>query len=169
VKPARSALLVLLVGMLSFAGGCSTFDRDWQLAAPGPAEPDRITGAWEGSWVSAANGHRGRLRCILTRRGALHYRARYHATFWKVFRYGYTVDLVADPEPDHRWRIEGETDLGWLAGGRYHYQGTVSPVAFEATYECRRDHGTFVLTRPDHDETTPSPFHPPDAVRDPVE
>lgn len=45
-------------------------------------------------------------------------------------------------------RLEGDADLGWLAGGAYHYEGHASPVEYVCTYRSKTDHGIFKMTRP---------------------
>ena len=51
-----------------FFSGCSTFTNDWRQAAKQPTSTNEITGRWDGSWISTANGHHGALRCLVTKR-----------------------------------------------------------------------------------------------------
>jgi len=46
------------------------------------------------------------------------------------------------------WQFQGDENLGWLAGGVYHYEGRVSPTNFHSTYRSKYDHGTFEMGRP---------------------
>ena len=39
-------------------------------------------------------------------------------------------------------------NLGWLAGGVYHYEGRADATNFFSTYTSKYDHGTFQMTRP---------------------
>lgn len=41
--------------------------------------------------------------------------------------------------------LEGDYDLGKLAGGNYHYSGHATIDEFRCTYECKYDRGTFEL------------------------
>lgn len=139
-----SALLILLLFT-----GCSTFHRDWKKAASVPVAPGEMQGRWEGIWVSEENGHQGRLRCLMTQTGPNQYQARFHAKYQKILSFGYTVPLQVQVLPsglDYRFR--GDANLGWYAGGIYHYEGKATPTLLDATYRCPADYGTFKMSRP---------------------
>ena len=133
--------------VFSLATGCS-FNRDWKRAAAQPARTNDISGAWIGSWRSDVNGHNGKLRCIMTPHTSTAYMARYRARFWKIFAAGYTVPLSVTNN-NGEFRFTGSANLGGLGGGIYTYEGSATPTAFQSTYDCKRDHGTFVLHRPE--------------------
>lgn len=137
------ALVLLLVALT----GCSSFGREWRAAARPPAPVTGIGGRWEGVWVSEVNGHRGRLRAILTEESNQVWRARFHARYAGLLTFGYTVRLHT-AAADGEVRFEGEADLGKLAGGVYTYAGRASATHFHATYRSRDDHGRFELRRP---------------------
>lgn len=137
------ALLLLGLGV----GGCSTFPRAWKDAAAQPAPANSITGRWEGRWQSAVNGHSGRLRCLIVPLDNGQHSARFHANYWRIFSFGYTVTLQAQ-ESGGAFQFKGEANLGWLAGGQYTYEGRATPTNFFSTYRATRDHGTFQMTRP---------------------
>lgn len=147
--PPASALALLLA---VFVSGCSTFNRNWDQAANQPVAANSIAGRWEGAWTSDVNGHTGRLRCLLTRESDTSYRAQFRATYWKIFRFSYTVSLAVE-ERDGVWQLKGEENLGAMAGGIYRYEGQVSPTNFHSTYSSEYDHGIFSMQRP---EGTPS-------------
>ena len=132
--------------MLFMLAGCSTYDRDWKAAAAGGVNPS-IYGAWTGRWQSDAGHGGGKLRCILTPYGPVHTQARYEATFWGFLRARYTILMTATKTADEV-AIEGNEDLGLLAGGAYRYQGKVAPQSFSATYRSEHDRGTFNMARP---------------------
>src|SRR5579871_5678175 len=138
-----SILAIGLVAALLGLNGCSDFDRDWNAAAAAkPADQTDITGRWEGTWSSDANGHCGGLRCIITRLDPRSYHARYAATYAGIFHFGYEMTLIADKQND--WvQFEGSADLGSMAGGNYHYEGHANAEAFYATYKSSDDHGRF--------------------------
>jgi hypothetical protein len=127
--------------------GCSTFNRDWKKAAT-PLPADGIAGRWEGSWLSEMDGHRGRLRCVITGLADGRYRAHYKATYWKIFRFSYTVEMQVEHRSGDRFEMRGETNLGWWGGGVYQYEGEVSPTNFVCTYRSKYDHGRFRMERP---------------------
>jgi hypothetical protein len=142
-------LALTLPPLLAALTGCSTFNRDWRAARQPPAGAGDIAGRWQGNWESEVNGHRGQLRCLLNRKDGNLYQARYRATFWKILRYGYTVELKATPRPDGAFAVAGQENLGALVGGVFHYEGTLTPTEFFATYHSRRDRGVFQMRRPE--------------------
>lgn len=140
--PLLSVALVLLLC------GCSSFNRDWKKVASTPVPADSIEGRWEGRWLSSANGHNGRLRCLITREDDDPYEARFYATYMKVLRFGYTVPLTASRSNDV-WHFQGDAELGKMAGGRYRYEGTATPMRFHSTYDSQFDRGHFEMQRPE--------------------
>jgi hypothetical protein len=44
--------------------------------------------------------------------------------------------------------MEGQENLGKLAGGNYHYTAQADPENFRSTYSNKYDYGTFELKRP---------------------
>jgi hypothetical protein len=138
-----STLLLVLSLVLC---GCS-FSHEWKQAAKFSSPVSELEGRWQGTWVSEVNGHTGALRCLMSREEAGRYRARFRATYAKVFTFGYTVQLATE-ETNHTARFRGEANLGWLAGGIYRYEGHTDGTNFLATYSCKYDHGTFRMTRP---------------------
>ncbi len=139
-------VVCVLVSLL--VAGCSSFNSDWKKTAGTAISPDTIEGGWEGSWLSAVKGHHGALRCIMTRIDDTQYRARYRATYWKMFRIGYTMAMRVEPQPGRAFKMQGENDLGWWGGGVYRYDGEASATNFLATYRSKYDHGTFEMKRP---------------------
>jgi hypothetical protein len=142
--------LAVLFSVLLLCGGCS-FSRAWNQAGRTPPPADSIEGRWEGRWLSEHNGHTGRLRCVLTRSGdrtsTNTYTAHFRATYWKIFWYSYKAEFPFEPR-EGVWHFQGDENLGWLAGGIYHYEGRVSPTNFHSTYRSKYDHGTFEMCRP---------------------
>ena len=136
-----SSILWLLVA------GCSTFNHDWKNAATQPVPADNISGRWEGGWQSEANGHSGRLRCLITKQDRGQYAARFHANYFKILSFGYTVTLHTQ-ETAGTVQLKGEADLGRFAGGKYTYEGQATPTNFVSIYRADGDHGTFHMKRP---------------------
>ncbi len=112
-----------------------------------PSGPNDIQGRWQGIWASEVNGHTDKLRCVISTTSADSYQARFKANYKKVFHFGYTVPLTVG-RSGNRFNFRGEANLGWMAGGRYYYAGTVDATNFSATYSNRYDHGTFQMQRP---------------------
>ena|SRR5687768_14180644 len=140
----------LILAALVFAGGCSSFDRDFKAARaasqlhPAPS----IGGAWEGRWRSE-NGHgSGKLRCLLTPLSEGAYQARFKATYLGFLKATYNVTLRGAGQEGEAVLLAGEEDLGFFAGGKYQYRGRVTPTGFSCTYDSKHDRGTFTLMRP---------------------
>jgi len=121
----------------------AAFQRRWDHPPP-----DRgLEGRWQGEWISEANGHRGALKCLLTKTAPEKYEAAFHAVYAGFLRVAYVVELHGR-QSGAALQLEGEADLGRLAGGIYHYKGEAAESAFNCTYRCAYDHGTFHLSRP---------------------
>jgi len=129
--------------------GCSTFNRNWKRASATPPPAQDIDGRWEGSWLSDRNGHHGRLQCLVNRLDEWTYRARFKATYWKLFRFNYSVNLQVTRDPADPFVFQGEADLGWWGGGVYNYDGHATPTNLFSTYRSKYDRGTFRMARPE--------------------
>ena len=140
----KSVLPVLSLALL--LAGCSSFNRDWNKAGVVPGSSDSIAGRWDGRWLSTANGHEGKLRCLITRQTNDVLSARFQATYKRVLRFSYTVPLTVTRTND-LWQFHGSADLGALAGGIYHYQGTASSTSFHSAYASKFDAGNFEMRR----------------------
>jgi hypothetical protein len=134
----------LLLALLS--SGCS-FNRAWNAAATTPVPANDLQGRWQGTWVSEANAHSGKLRCLVTRLEDGKYQARYHAKYRKILGFGYTAVIDAT-QTEGSFKFTGEADLGW-AGGVYHYEGKANSTDFFSTYQSKYDHGMFQMSRPE--------------------
>ncbi len=121
----------------------SRFDREWREYRP-PAGDKGIQGRWLGEWISEENGHRGELKCVLTKIATDKYNAHFYAVFAKMLRVCYSVQLHGG-QAGEKVELEGEADLGRLAGGVYHYKGHATPSEFQCAYRCAYDHGAFQM------------------------
>ncbi len=153
----RRAHACLFLGFVwvSLAGCTSAFDRDWHdYVATDSVDP--LAGRWRGFWKSYRTEHRGDLRCIVSRRAEGRYEARYHATYgeWWTFTFEYTVLMDARPTGDV-WKLEGSENLGWTAGGVYHYRGEIRGNDFRCLYSSEEDRGVFELTRYEGEDPQP--------------
>ncbi|HEY3857510.1 MAG TPA: hypothetical protein VGO67_24270 [Verrucomicrobiae bacterium] len=121
----------------------SDFNRRWNQN-DSPPSGDGWPARWEGQWISATNGHHGALRCLLTQNTATDFSATFYAVYCHSLRVSYTVPLRGKKQ-DAQLMLEGDYDLGKLAGGNYHYSGHATIDEFRCTYECKYDRGTFEL------------------------
>jgi hypothetical protein len=137
------------LALACLACGCSTFNRDWERAASLPPSSDGISGRWQGTWKSDASGHHDKLRCIMTpdaqKPGT--YDAFFHAIYRGTVSFHYTVPLTVEKRDGTNY-FNGTANLGWLAGGVYHYDGGTAGTNFFSTYTSKYDHGTFQMRRP---------------------
>lgn len=143
----RPLQLLCLPALLIAGSGCSSFNYEWRRTVKTEVPNNSPQGPWEGRWKSDANGHSGRLRCLITSKGPTGTEARFRATFARIFTYEYAVPVSLIQETN-RLHLEGAANLGWLAGGRYTYDGFLTSTQFNSTYRSRHDHGVFELTRP---------------------
>jgi len=128
-----------------FAGGCTSFDHDWNQAPAAP--PAGLAGRWQGVWISEQTHHTDKLRCVVTKHDDGTYAARFLAKYLKVLSFGYTVPLKVETATNG-FTFSGGANLGWLAGGVYHYEGRSDTTNFFSTYTSKYDHGTFQMSRP---------------------
>jgi hypothetical protein len=139
----KLALLALVPAVALVAASCS-FNREWREVGRNPIANSGLEGRWEGRWISQENGHRGRLRCIVSKDGE-YYRARFHAKYVKILSFGYTIPLKAEAT-DNGYKFRGEANLG-VMGGVYRYEGYADATNFFSTYSSKYDHGTFQMQR----------------------
>jgi hypothetical protein len=135
-------LALVLLG----AAGCCSFEREWRAAACCVSSGDSLEGLWKGTWRSCKNDHTGPLRAIITRCDDGLYRARFHAVFWGVLPFEFSLTMTS-ARADGVEQFQGQADLGPLAGGVYTYSGQADPCQFDATYCARSDHGLFMMRR----------------------
>jgi hypothetical protein len=147
IKFIRRRVPALLLPVVSLcAGGCTSFNHDWDERRE-PTPPTALEGRWQGVWVSEQTHHTDNLRCVVTKHDNGTYAARFLAKYRKVLSFGYTVPLNVQTTTSG-FTFSGEANLGWLAGGVYHYEGRADATNFFSTYTSKYDHGTFQMTRP---------------------
>lgn len=136
---------VVLVA-LALTGCSSGFESEYKQSLANVQHYDTVEGPWEGRWQSQA-GHGGdKLRAILTKNGPDTYIAKFHAGYWGLFEADQeTLLRVSGTNPVH---ATGESDLGYLKGGTYRYEATITTEKFDATYKSTEDHGVFEMARP---------------------
>ena len=133
-----------LLAIVPFVIGCSTFNRDWR--ALDNAQLSGIEGKWTGRWLSDANGHNGKLRCIISKSEDGTYLSRYRASYQWILRFEYAAPLEVSAGSG-KTAFTGQADLGKLAGGTYHYKGDIVKDRFSAEYRSKYDHGIFEMQR----------------------
>jgi len=125
--------------LAALTANCGDFHRAWERAlVAGDSE------RWIGEWRSHANGHHGELRCVLRRLPGGVFEARFLARYGGFLRVCYLTPLKATAAGTG-FQLEGQSDLGALAGGVYTYRGELSDSKLTCTYECSYDRGVFEL------------------------
>jgi hypothetical protein len=143
----RVTVLSVFAGLVF--SGCSAFNYEWRQVARKPTPTEGIAGRWEGHWISRANGHNDKMRCLITQVDTNHYDAKFHAAYkkWITVHFGYTVRLETKAATNGV-TFHGSENLGPLAGGVYTYDGHANATNFFSTYKCKYDRGIFQMHRP---------------------
>jgi hypothetical protein len=140
----------LICGFAMMLVSCATpgFERAWKKSvAAGPSVKSDVTGAWAGEWSSAANGHTGKLRCLVERKDedslSFWYWASWHGWLTGTFR----VEGDAQSLDGGTYEIKGSKKLGpW---GTYSHEGVIGSSRFDAGFRSERSNlGAFHLVRP---------------------
>lgn len=146
VRLSRSLVAGLMLLSLTSSGCVCAFQREWSQSRETGVCTDNLAGLWEGTWESGYNGHTGKLRAIITRCDNGQYHAWYFATFAGCIPYAYETTHSAT-EQDGVTYFSGVQDLGPLAGGLYHTNGSANGQQFEARYQADKDFGVYRMTR----------------------
>ena len=153
-----SVRLLTAAFLIATLASCSLgYDRQWRKAASAnAAAPSDLTGAWEGTWKSQANGHTGTLKAIVTKAetpasdkakpGKEQYVFTYKAT-WKRILTGVIEATHEAQKKGNHYTLSGQKDLGAF-GGIFSFTGESTPSEFHADYKAKLDHGVFDLKRP---------------------
>jgi len=113
--------------------------------------PQQATvGKWRGEWRSESTGHHGPLKARIRQLNEDEYRAIFTGRFFKVIPFVYPtklerVDESSAGEAEAVEHLSSSQKLPFL--GTYRMRASVSKDRFQATFEGRRDSGTFDLTR----------------------
>jgi len=130
---------------------CATpgFDRAWKKSLKaGSAGHREVTGPWEGHWSSSANGHTGKLRCLVEQKDEDTLVFRYWATWGGWMKGSFLVDGDIQRRSDGGYDLEGSKRLGpW---GTYSHEGVISPDRLDSSFRSERANlGSFRMERPD--------------------
>jgi len=108
------------------------------------ATPD-LSGSWSGTWQSDSSGHHGPMNARFESSGDGSYRVTFTGRFFKVFPFRYTANLQVTGTEGNKVLLEGSQRL--IGFGTFQYHATADADQFTATYQARRDHGQFLLTK----------------------
>jgi hypothetical protein len=138
-------LFLLLIATLCLSSCGTAFRKEWNAAKARPVQPGSIEGAWEGSWRSEVNGHKGKLRCVVPPSTFNTREFHYHATWAKVFSGSMKAPHTLQPKANGV-AFTAQHSLGSF--GQFTAQGTITDQKFDATYQAAGDHGVFEMKRP---------------------
>lgn len=151
MKSTRLLTALCLVLFVSCAG--RSFDSAWNQAEKDyrSGKTSKVTGPWQGTWLSASSGHKGNLRCVVSPAGGTNdegkYLFRYWATWAGPLQDGFDAEFDIK-KMGSQYHVEGELDLG--AFGSFRHEGVIQGEHFEANYHSSSgDHGNFTLRRPE--------------------
>jgi hypothetical protein len=105
-----------------------------------------LSGHWQGNWSSDSTGHRGPLRCTLTRLDETTYQADFSGRFFKLIPFRYSVVLTVTSDDGHTVHLSGSHVLGRRLG-TFTYTAQATCDEFVANYESCKDCGQFILSR----------------------
>jgi hypothetical protein len=111
-----------------------------------PAAATDLSGHWRGHWSSDSTGHKGPLRCTLTRLDESSYQADFSGRFFKLIPFRYSVVLTITSDDGHTVQLTGSHDLG-RRFGTFTYVAEATCDEFVANYSSCKDCGQFVLSR----------------------
>ena len=146
MKLRHFALALILASFLSSCAGPG-FNKKWEAAlAEHPAPHTEITGPWQGSWESDANGHSGKLKAIVDEAGEDTYNFQYWATWGRVMSGTFELESTGETSGGVT-RVTGQKKLGPF--GRYNHEAEITPNAFKAKFSSdKKNLGNFELSRP---------------------
>lgn len=105
-----------------------------------------ITGCWDcGSWKSFCNSHHGKLRARIEKCGCK-YECHFSGTFFKIIAFRYTVDLETTGVGDGIVYFRASKNIPFF-GGTFSCCGWATNCKFHATYQSKKDRGTFDMSR----------------------
>ena len=144
MNSSRLLRLALAAALLVMLPSCGTAFRKAWKAAP---TSEGVAGKWEGTWLSAVNGHTGTLKCVVSpSKGQGAHEFFYRATWKTILSGSYkAVHHVEKKGGSHVFK--GDHQMPDWAGGKYHYEGTVKGDEFSACYESAMDRGSYMMRR----------------------
>ena len=146
----RFALAALLLTLLSSCG--LSFRSAWKSAPTG----NGVDGKWEGTWLSTASGHTGKLRAVVSSDpntykmlapGSTPYEFFYHCTWRGILSAAFKTTQQVARQKNGSYTFKGDHKMPNWVGGTYHYEGTIKGDDFNACYESGMDRGTFTMKR----------------------
>jgi hypothetical protein len=161
-RPDSSAIALLWLCLALGLTSCGTFQfkRDFKAAAKAPPQESAL-GAWSGTWTSSANGHHGKLQCLVTAPVMPNepYQFRYRATWMKVLSGTFSAQHTVFPQGPSQSTFSGQHQMPSWAGGLYSYEGKINGNAFHAKYDSVMDQGDYRMTRVSANSAAVAPSH----------
>jgi hypothetical protein len=155
MKSSHLLRFVLLGFLLAFLPSCGlSFRSAWKK----PASNAGVSGKWEGTWLSTASGHTGKLRAVISEPGplfpaskqqpkAIPHQFFYHCTWRGILSAAFKTTHHVTSLKNGTYTFKGDHQMPQWVGGTYHYEGTIKGDEFNACYESAMDRGTFTMKR----------------------
>lgn len=144
----KSPILLLCAAALALSScAAPNFKSQFAAAEAGTTPPyTDITGAWEGTWSSGANGHNGELRCIVSEGDQPNeYDFLYWATWWPNMKGTFKFSGVAEQQ-GNALHITGAKHIG---PAKYNHEATITPTSFTSEFGSdKKNFGEMKLERP---------------------
>jgi hypothetical protein len=123
-----------------------------------PASNAGVSGKWEGTWLSTASGHTGKLRAVISEPAplccaskqqpqAVPHQFFYHCTWRGILSAAFKTTHLVVKKNNSTHTFKGDHKMPNWVGGLYHYEGTIKGDEFNACYESGLDRGTFTMKR----------------------
>jgi hypothetical protein len=117
-----------------------------------------VCGKWEGTWLSTASGHTGKLRAVISEPGTLFVASNqqpkavphqflYHCTWRGILSAAFKTTQQVEKQKNGAYTFKGDHQMPNWVGGVYHYEGAIKGDDFNACYESGLDRGTFTMKR----------------------
>jgi len=141
-------LVALLTGRIQAQTGDTAVAQDASVASSEVVlgQNPSLAGHWSGGWSSETTGHRGPLKADIRPNADGSYSARFTGRFFKVIPFRYQMQLNVVGQDGGNLILAGSKKLCPVMG-YYSYQAVVSNNQFSASYNTKRDRGTFFLRR----------------------
>lgn len=114
-------------------------------AATEPSPCIDLSGHWSGTWKDCGSGHHGPLHATFCRTDDCHYHVVFSGRFWGIFPFRFKAELNVAGQQGDRLSLSGTQRAG--ISGTFEYNASASNCDFSATFDSKRYHGVFELTR----------------------
>lgn len=109
------------------------------------ARADDAKSRWKGNWTSDTTGHKGPLKASVTQEGPESYKARFTGRFAGVVPFMYTSKMHVTGVENGRVHLAADRKLPMF--GQFNTRAVIDGDRFDATYQAKKDQGSFRMER----------------------